>query len=149
MQIKNRDGKVILDKPDLKTLSGANLSDANLSWANLSWANLSGANLEFYNFPSIRTISSIRLSNLPDHLTTELMRRDALAHPHPDLFDEWANKGPCPYQNEEAFWIFEPKKSLWSPGPPQIEDRYLILEICKSQGWYIRNYLPMPEEKRK
>ena len=142
-------------------LSGANLSWANLSWANLSWANLSGADLsganlsganlheaylEFYNFPSIRTISSICLYKLPDYLNLELMRRDAVAHPHPEKFDEWASGGNCPYSNEERFWLFDPKKSIWSPGKPQMNDVELILEICKSQRWYIRDYLPMPKK---
>jgi len=145
-------------------LSGANLSWANLSWANLSWANLSGADLsganlsganlheaylEFYNFPSIRTISSIYLYKLPDNLNLELMRRDAVAHPHPEKFDEWASGGGCPYSNEERFWLFDPEKSIWSPGEPQMDDVTLILEICKSQGWHIRDYLPMPKKIRR
>ena len=122
-------------------LSGANLSGADLSGANLSGANLSGADFEFWQFPSIRLISSIRLNNLPDNLQLELMRRDAFAHPHPEKFDEWAKNGNCPYQNEERFWLFEPKRELWSPGLPQMADRDLIIELCKSQGWRIRGYL--------
>jgi hypothetical protein len=137
--------------------SGANLSEADLSWANLSWANLSRANLsranlsgayfsgakniEFYNLPSLATLAKINLYNLPDDLQLELMRRDAQSHPHPELFDEWVKTGKCPYQNEERFWLFEPKPKLWKPGKPEISDYQLILEICKSQGWKIRNYL--------
>jgi len=69
------------------------------------------------------------------------MRRDAYAHPQPTLFDEWVNGGSCPYQNEERFWHFEPKKDLWKPGKPQMKDSDLILAICKEKGWKIRGYL--------
>ncbi len=144
-----------LRRSDLRgsDLSGSNLRGSDLRGSNLSWSDLRGSDLswskiEFFNFPSIRTISAIRLHDLPDNLTIELMRRDALAHPHPELFDEWAKDGKCPYENVEAFWLFEPKKILWSPGLPTMADRDLILELCRFQGWYIRNYLPMPESKK-
>ena len=126
-------------------LSEANLSGADLSGADLSWADLSGAkNIEFYLLPSIRILSSIQLNDLPDNLQTELMRRDAAGHPHPEKFDEWANhvhNGNCPYENEERFWLFEPKKTCWIPGSPTMSDVDLIIAICKSQGWKIRGYL--------
>ena len=123
-------------------LSGANFSGADLSGADLSRANLSRAkNIEFYNLPSLATLAKINLYNLPDDLQLELMRRDAQSHPHPELFDEWVKTGKCPYQNEERFWLFEQKPELWKPGKPEISDYQLILEICKSQGWKIRNYL--------
>ena len=133
-------------------LSRANLSRANLSWANLSgadlsWANLSGAdlswanNIEFYNLPSLRTLSSISFNNLPDNLQLELMRRDAQAHPHPELFDEWVQTNQCPYQNEERFWLFEPKPELWKSGKPEMSDFDLIIALVKSQGWRVRGYL--------
>jgi len=109
--------------------------------ANLFRADLSEANLEFWQFPSIRLISSIHLNNLPDNLQLELMRRDAFAHPHPEKFDEWAKNGNCPYQNEERFWLFKPNRTFWSPGLPQMADRDLAIELCKSQGWRIRGYL--------
>ena len=124
-------------------LSGANLSGANLSWANLSAADLSGANLsaadlsranlswaeniEFYRLPSIGTLSKIILYNLPNDLQLELMRRDAQAHPHPELFDEWAKTGKCPYQDEERFWLFEPDPKLWEAGKPKMNDFDLIV----------------------
>ena len=131
-------------------LSWANLSEADLSWANLSRANLSRANLyradlyranlsgakiEFNIFPSIRLLSSIPLNDLSDKLTLELMRRDAFAHPHPELFDEWAKGGKCPYQNEETFWQFKVNKKLWKKGKPQMRDSDLIMEICKEKKW--------------
>ena len=128
-------------------LSRANLSRADLSWANLSRADLSGANLsraeniEFFNLPSLGTLSRINLYRLSDELQLELMRRDAQAHPHPKLFDEWAKTRKCPYQDEERFWLFEPNPKLWEAGKPKMNDFDLIVAICKSQGWKIRNYL--------
>ena len=128
-------------------LSGADLSGANLYRANLYRADLSRAdlyrakNIEFYLFPSIRILSSIQLNNLPDNLQTELMRRDASAHPHPEKFDQWANnRGGCPYETEERFWLFEPKKTCWVRGAPIMTDIELILGICKSQGWKIKDH---------
>jgi len=123
-------------------LRGANLRGANLWGANLWEADLWGANLEFFQFPSVQLISSIRLNNLSENLQVELMRRDAFGHPHPELFDEWQKTGKCPYQNEERFWLFEPNPKLWKPGLPEMTDRDLIIAICRNQGWGIKNYLP-------
>jgi hypothetical protein len=122
-------------------LEDADLEDANLVDADLRGANLRGANLEFYQFPSIRLLSSLHLGAMSDDLTTELMRRDAHAHPHPERFDVWASGGKCPYQNEERFWHFELRKDRWIPGLPQMADRDLIVAICKEKGWKIRDYL--------
>ena len=132
-------------------LYGADLYMANLSWANLSWANLSGANLsgadlyrakiEFMRLPSIKMLVSFDLGSLSDALTLELMRRDAWAHPKPELFDAWANGGSCPYQNEDRFWLFELKKKLWKPGPPEMRDSDLILAICREKGWKVKGYI--------
>lgn len=140
-QIKNRrDGKVICEGEDsIKKLAEEN--KAYLIGANLRGADLTGAKIEFHQFPSIRFLSSIYLNNLSDNLQLELMRRDAFAHPHPEKFDDWAKTNQCPYQNEERFWLFEPEKRLWSPGLPQMADRDLIIELCRSQGWRIKGYL--------
>ena len=126
-------------------LRQADLRGADLRGADLRGADLQGAKIRFYLFPSIRLLSSIFLRDLPDNLTLELMRRDAYAHPKPELFDKWAkttdDNNECPYRNEETFWQFKPKKELWRKGEPQMADRDLIIEICKSQGWKIRGYL--------
>jgi hypothetical protein len=156
-QIKNRfTGDVICEGEEsikeLAVKNKANLYGANLSRANLSGADLSGANLyranlyrakiEFLFFPSIRTMSGSWLRDLPDDLQTELMRRDAIAHPKPDAFQIWADGGGCPYGSDiERFWLFEPKRELWSPGQPTMNDKDLILAISKSQGWKIKGYL--------
>ena len=128
-------------------LRGADLWDANLRGADLWDANLRGAdlwgakNFRFKRFPTITILSSFYLRELPDNLTLELMRRDAYAHPYPERFDEWANGGPCPYQNEDYFWRFAVKKELWCKGKPQMVDRDLIVEICKTRGWGIEGFL--------
>ncbi len=132
------------NKADLRgaDLWGADLRGANLRGADLREANLRGAkNFEFSQFPSIRLISSIRLNDLPDNLQLELMRRDASGHPHPEKFDAWAAGGDCPYGDVERFWLFEPIRKLWSPGVPQMADRDLVIEICRSQGWQIKGYI--------
>ena len=146
MKIKNRwNGKVICEgEESIKELgeeNKSNLGGADLSGAYLGGANLRGAKIEFHQFPSIGLISSIRLNNLPDNLQVELMRRDAFGHPHPEKFDNWAKDGNCPYDDVERFWLFEPNRNLWSSGLPQMADRDLIIEICKSQGWKIKGYL--------
>ena len=121
-------------------LRGADLREANLRGANLHRADLRGADIKFHKLPSIRLLSSVTLGELSSELTLELMRRDAWAHPHPERFDEWANGGECPYQNEERFWHFEESKELWKPGPPEMRDSDLILAICKEMGWKINGY---------
>ena len=150
-QILNRfTGKVIckgeksikeLTTESKANLWGANLQDANLQDANLQDANLWGAKIEFQLFPSIRLLSSINLGTISDDLTLELMRRDAYAHPHPELFDTWEKGGSCPYQNEERFWLFNERKGVWRKGKPKMTDRDLILAICKEKGWKIKGYL--------
>jgi uncharacterized protein YjbI with pentapeptide repeats len=129
-------------------LSSADLRYAKLSSANLSYADLRYAkNIEFINFPSIKMLASFELDELSDALTLELMRRDAWAHPKPELFDAWASGGDCPYKNEDRFWLFQLKKELWKPGPPEMRDSDLILAICRECGWKITEYSEK-EDKR-
>ena len=122
-------------------LRHADLTYADLTSANLRHADLTSAKIEFYQFPSIRLLSSIPLRQLSDQLTLELMRRDAYSHPYPDKFNNWAKNGQCPYQNEESFWLFGEKKELWQSGNPEMRDSDLILAICKEKGWGIRGHL--------
>ena len=155
MKIKNRyNGNVITGEGSVRAVASANksnLRNADLSYADLRNAKLMGcdlmgcdlrnARIEFYQYPSIRLLSSMTLGTLSDDLTLELMRRDAYAHPHPKRFDEWAKGGRCPYQNEEHFWVFNLRSDLWSPGLPQMTDRDLIKAICMEKGWEIKGYL--------
>jgi hypothetical protein len=129
-------------------LFGADLSEVNLFGVNLYGVNLTGVNLSFYLFPSLRLLSSISLGKLSDKLTIELMRRDAYAHPKPELFDVWVNGGGCPYKKEERFWFFIEQKRLWKPGLPQMTDRDLILAICKEKGWGISGYLEIKKDSK-
>jgi hypothetical protein len=69
------------------------------------------------------------------------MRRDAYGHPYPEKFNEWVKDGGCPYQNEERFWLFEERRDLWRPGKPEMEDRDLILALCKEKGFGIKGHL--------
>ena len=140
--LKNEPGGEIADLSgaDLREadLNGADLREADLREADLRGAYLNGADLrgakiEFYLLPSIKMLASLELNELSDTLTLELMRRDAWAHPQPDLFDTWASGGSCPYQNEDRFWLFELKKELWKPGPPEMRDSDMILAICKEK----------------
>jgi len=148
--IQNRfTGEVIVEGDcPLKELVEKNKS--NLRWSDLSGSNLSesdlrGSKIEFFQFPSIRLLSSMPLSRLSDALILELMRRDAYGHPHPEQFDAWAEGGACPYQDEERMWHFRESRELWKPGNPEMTDRDLVIAICKEKGWGIRGYLNIKE----
>jgi len=125
-------------------LTGAHLTGAHLTGAHLAGAHLAGAKIKFIEFPSITFISTIRLHELSDNLTSELMRRDCWAHPKPKEYQNWADgKNNCPYDRcgVERFWLFKPKRDLWDGKPPQMRDNDLILAICKEKGWKIKGYL--------
>jgi hypothetical protein len=125
------------------------LNWGNLYRCDLSRCDLSNTKIEFILLPSIRTLSSINLGALSGPLALELLRRDAASHPRPGDFSVWAADGaPCPYLDEERFWLFdvEAARQYWSPGPPQMTDVELIVAICKEKGWGICNYLPCPKE---
>jgi len=79
------------------------------------------------------------LGSLSPKLSTELMRRDVYSHPYPERFDEWAKGGPCPYQKEERFWMFDLRKEDWKPGKPEMSDVELIRAICAEKNWEIED----------
>lgn len=137
-----------LQNADLRdaNLRGANLRYADLRYANLRNANLQfadlrGAKIKFIKFPSLLFFTQFELYNLPDYLLLELMRRDADAHPNPERFTIWSEGGPCPYKNEDRYFLFEPKRKIYKPGPPEMKTSDLILELCKVFGWKIKGYL--------
>ena len=129
-------------------LSGANLSGADLSWANLSWAYLSGANLSWADlsganlsgtmFPSPTIVLLANWGTLSADTTKLLMRLDASAHPSPELFDDWATGGKCPYSDCRFQRVanFNENKLLWSPGtPPTVWEAMCIVLDEKCPGW--------------
>jgi len=118
-------------------LRDADLRNAYLRGADLRDAYLRGAKIKFSFFPSIKSLSQIELGSLSPKLSTELMRRDAYSHPYPERFDAWAKDGPCPYQKEERFWIFDLRKKDWKPGKPEMTDVELIRAICAEKNWGI------------
>ena len=149
--LKKKNGDVIAENEN-KTLAELanenkwNLRTADLRSADLRRADLRSAEIEFHQFPSIRLLSSMALLKISDKIILELMRLDADAHPKPELFDEWAKGGACPYQNEERWWFMPEKKEVWKPGKPTMKLSDLILEICRQEGWGIKGYL---ERERK
>ena len=130
------------NKTDLRGayLGGAYLRGAYLGGADLRHADLRGAEIKFWQFPSIRLLSSMNLGTLSDALTTELFRRDMAAHPKPELFKKWAKGDECPYVNEERFWYFDLRKECWKSGKPKMSDVELIFAICKEKKWSINGY---------
>ena len=122
-------------------LGGADLRHADLRGADMRDAYLRGAEIKFWQFPSIRLLSSMNLGTLSDALTTELFRRDMAAHPKPELFEKWAKgDSECPYVNEERFWYFDLRKECWKLGKPKMSDVELIFAICKEKKWSINGY---------
>ena len=123
-------------------LGGAHLGGADLDGADLGGVHLGGAkNIMFHQFPNPSIFTQFDLDTLPDNLTLELMRRDAEAHPYPEKFDQWAKGGGCPYLNVDRYFLFNVKKELWKPGPPEMKTSDLILELCKHLNWKIKGYL--------
>jgi hypothetical protein len=69
------------------------------------------------------------------------MRYDAANHPDPSTFDDWAQGGPCPYDDfgVERAAIFAENRGLWSPGtPPPAMDLMIavIREKCANSDWH-------------
>ena len=124
-------------------LSRANLSRANLSGANLSRANLYGADLTgadllkqdltntYYQVGHV--IHSYNWGTLPDNLTLELMRRDALICGD-EAMQKWADGGKCPFSGHiiRDFWFSE-NRALWSPGAPTMNDMELFVALCREK----------------
>jgi len=68
-----------------------------------------------------------------DTLTTELMRFDASNHPHPELFDEWAKGGRCPYTTGFARCAsFKEDPNLWKSGKAK-SARELAIMLLKEK----------------
>jgi hypothetical protein len=111
-------------------LSGAILSGASLRGANLSRADLTKQDLTTTYYQVGYFLHSYDWGILPDNLTLELMRRDALICGN-DAMQKWADGGDCPFSGyiERDFW-FEENRTLWSPGPPMMNDMELFRALC-------------------
>jgi uncharacterized protein YjbI with pentapeptide repeats len=114
-------------------LYGADLSGANLYGADLSGANLYGQDLTNTYYQVSHILHSYNWGTLPDNLTLELMRRDAIICGN-ELMQKWANGGDCPFSGKiERDFYFTENRSLWSPGPPTMNDMELFRALCKEK----------------
>ena len=92
----------------------------DLTRASLTGADLTGANLTRAKY-SLLMILRIRLGELSNSLTLELMRWDALVS-GTDKMTAWAKQGgPCPFGDTTYLRLFDfiEKKTVWKNGPPQ------------------------------
>jgi len=108
-------------------LCGANLCEANLRRADLCNANLRGAQY------SILSVLSANWGKLPDALTLELMRWDALACGD-EAMGVWSGGGACPFSNQPREFFFAEKADLWQPGPPTLNYVELFVALCEAAG---------------
>ena len=113
-------------------LYGANLRDADLCEANLRRANLCNANLRGAQY-SILSVLSANWGKLPDALTLELMRWDALACGD-EAMGVWSGGGACPFSNQPREFFFAEKADLWQPGPPTLNYVELFVALCEAAG---------------
>jgi len=112
---------------DVADLCGANLCEANLRRADLCNANLRGAQY------SILSVLSANWGKLPDALTLELMRWDALACGD-EAMGVWSGGGACPFSNQPREFFFAEKADLWQPGPPTLNYVELFVALCEAAG---------------
>jgi hypothetical protein len=96
-----------------------------------------GCSFKIINYDLLRA----DLGLLNNDLTLELMRRDADAHPNPELFDAWADGGPCPYDGVPVrrLFFFSEQSDLWKPGKPEMSTYDLIYAIAKEKKWILPN----------
>ena len=67
------------------------------------------------------------------------MNRDRDSHPKPDMFIAWAKGGSRPYSGDvERKHFFYEKKENYNARAKRINDRELILLICKEKKWKIK-----------
>ena len=84
----------------------------------------------------VPSILRAQIDSVSNTVCLELMRRDAWCHPNPEKFDEWAKGGNCPYKNGiQRMHFFKERRELWKPGPPQMRDYDLLMEICRLNKW--------------
>lgn len=104
---------------DLKraNLRGGDLTNTNLFLADLHYADLRGATL-----PSLPALWQASWGTLPDALTLEAMRWDAVFHHDTTRFNQWVKTGHCPYARVpyQRAIHFRERHGLWKPGNPRM-----------------------------
>jgi hypothetical protein len=78
-------------------------------------------------------ILQLKISDISDELTLELMRWDSLLCGVRKM-DDWAKKGEkCPFSdtNKQRMFNFSEKKSLWKKGKPELNIVELWKKIAK------------------
>ena len=120
-------------------LGGADLRDADLGGAYLRDAYLrdaylGGANMTKTNYKVSQILHNYNWGTLPDNLTLELMRRDAVICGD-DKMQTWADGGECPFKGHiERDFYFTENRSLWKSGKPTMNDMELFKALCKERG---------------
>ena len=141
MEIRSLDGRVLrtvgtdsLCDADLcdADLRGADLYRANLRRADLRGADLCDADLYGARY-LLLDILSANWGKLPDSLTLELMRWDALACGE-EAMTAWSEGGACPFSDQPREFFFVEKARLWQPGPPTMNYVELFVALCEAVG---------------
>ena len=115
-------------------LRDADLCDANLRDANLCDADLCGADLTKTHYQVSQILHNYNWGILPDNLTLELMRRDAVICGD-DKMQTWADGGECPFKGYiERDFFFSENRALWKSGAPTMNDMELFKALCKERG---------------
>ena len=120
-------------------LRGADLCDADLCGADLRGAdlcdaNLRGADLTKTHYQVSQILHNYNWGILPDNLTLELMRRDAVICGD-DKMQTWADGGECPFKGYiERDFFFSENRALWKSGAPTMNDMELFKALCKERG---------------
>jgi len=114
-------------------LYGADLYGADLRRADLRGADLRGQDLSKTYYQVSHVLHSCDWGILPDNLTLELMRRDAVICGNEPM-QKWADGGGCPFSNYiERDFYFSENRALWSPGPPTMNDMELFKALCEAK----------------
>jgi uncharacterized protein YjbI with pentapeptide repeats len=113
-------------------LYGANLTRADLTRADLYGANLYGQDLTKTHYQVSQILHGYNWGDLPDNLTLELMRRDAIICGN-DKMDKWAHGGDCPFMGYIVRDFYFTERDLWEPGAPTMNDMELFKALCKEK----------------
>jgi len=113
-------------------LRGSDLRDSHLSCSNLSCSDLRDSDLRYAKYSIPIFLHSINWGILPDRLTLELMRHDALLV-GTKAMTAWAKGGDCPFQKTVRGFYFQEKTELWKPGKPKMNEMELWIALCEEK----------------